>query len=71
VSLLLITLAVAVISAMLLFRIYHMGLMFVLSSFNWKVEDLKSYVITPNVKMWNQVFETLLVIAVLYKVVFT
>jgi len=70
-SLLLITLAVAVASAMLLFRIYHMGLMLVLKSFKWNIDDLKAYEITPNVKMWNQVFETLLVIGVIYKVVFT
>lgn len=56
---------------MLLFRVYHVGLMLVLKSFNWKIEDLKDYEITPNVKIWNQVFESILVIGVIIKVVFT
>jgi len=70
-SLLLFTLAAAIGSAYLLFKIYNFLQALTLKKMNWTLAELKSYNITPTVKMWSQLIETLLVIAILWKVFYT
>jgi len=70
-SLLLITLGIAVGSAYLLFKIYNVLQALILKKIDWKLEDLKSYVVTPTVKKWNHIIETLVIMAIFWKVFFT
>ncbi len=70
-SLLLITLAIAVGSAYLLFKVYNFLQAMILKKMAWELEDLKSYVVTPTVKKWNHIIETLVIMAIFWKVFFT
>lgn len=70
-SLLLLTLAIAVGSAYLLFKVYNFLQAIILKKMSWELEDLKSYVVTPTVKKWNHIIETLVIMAIFWKVFFT
>jgi len=70
-SLLLLTLAIAVGSAYLLFKVYNVLQAMILKKMAWELEDLKSYVVTPTVKKWNHIIETLVIMAIFWKVFFT
>lgn len=69
-NLLLITIAVAVGSAWIMFKIYNFGQAMVLKKMDWNLEELKSYEVTPTVKNWNRIIETIVILAIFYKVFF-
>lgn len=70
-ELFLLTIAVAVASAWLMFKVYHVALVGILKHWNLNLEELKAVEATPTVKMWNQVLETAVMLAILCKFFFT
>ena len=70
-SLLLLTLASAISSAYLLFKIYNIGQALVLKKLDWRLEELKNYTVTTTVKKWNNVIEAVAILAIFWKVFYT
>lgn len=67
-NLLLITLAVAVVSATLLFKLYHIALLWVVDRCGWNLEELKTYEVSPTVKTWDQIIQGLVMLLIIWKV---
>ena len=68
-------LALTVLSALvfgyLLFRIYHILLTLFLSKMEWSLDDLKSYHVTPTMQMWDKVIQSVILVGIIYKVLYT
>jgi Ni,Fe-hydrogenase I cytochrome b subunit len=67
----LLTLVVAVGVAMLLFKVYHIGLVAVLNHFQWDMDELKTYPKTAAVKAWDHLAQALIGLLVIWKVFYT
>ena len=68
IGLLLLTLAVAAGSAMILFRIYHTLLHLCIAKMGWNMEDLKRYEVSPSMKTWDQIIQGVIMLGIIWKV---
>ena len=71
IQLTIITIIIAVAVAMVLFKVYHFGLMAVLNHFNLNIDELKNYPKNDTIKMVDHVAQLLIFILVIWKVFYT
>ena len=67
-ALTLLTIVIAAACAMVMFKIYHWGLMAFIRSMGWEMEKLKDYPVTPVLKRWDFVFQMVCIAAIIWKV---
>lgn len=71
IELLLLTIAIAFAFGYLLFKLYHIALVFFLKKMNWKLEDLKNYQVTPTLKKVDKFIQTAIFVGILWKFLYT
>lgn len=70
-TLLLTTLFLAIAFGYILFRIYHFFLLTFIKKMNWNLEELKTYTIREQMKIWDKVIEIAIIGVIIWRVFYT
>jgi hypothetical protein len=62
------TLVIAGVSALVLFKVYHIALQYTVQKMGYNLEQLKEYEVSPAMRKWDQIIQGLIMIAIVWKV---